>query len=90
MRISVFFLTSRLRLNSLLATFDLTPDKKQSLNPNQRQEYPPLRQRGERARPRSIKLKPQEYFLFLVAFLAISVLIMYNLFMSYYSTNDDD
>jgi hypothetical protein len=80
-----FFLISRLRLNSLLATYDVTPDKQKFSNQNQRSKYPPLRQRGERERPRSIKLKPQEYFLFFIAISAIAALVIYNVFMSYYS-----
>jgi len=100
-KISVFFkyfLISRLRLNSLLATYGITSDKKQSRQQNHRpkhpENYPPLRERRERERPRSIKLKPQECFLFFIAFVAIAGLITYNVFMSYYdyyeSINDDD
>src|SRR5438105_3984975 len=93
-----FLLISRLRLNSLLATYGITSDKKNLLRQIQRQsdheKYPPLRERAERERPRSIKLKPQEYFLFLVACIAISALVIYNVFMSYYnyykSIDDDD
>ncbi|CAF1262893.1 unnamed protein product [Rotaria sordida] len=85
-----------LRLNSLLATYGTTSDKKNKSKhiqgPKDHEKYPPLRQRNEREPPRSIKLKPQEYFLFTVAFVAISALIIYNVFMSYYayySSNQD-
>ncbi|CAF1428669.1 unnamed protein product [Rotaria magnacalcarata] len=78
----MFFCMSRLRLNSLLATCGLTSDKTKSSkeyhgqkNPEQ---YPPLRQRNNRETLRSIRLKPQKYFLFGVAILAIAVLITYN------------
>ncbi|CAF1334234.1 unnamed protein product [Rotaria sp. Silwood1] len=77
-----------LRLNSILATYGTASDKKhaskQIQGPKCHEKYPPLRQRNEREPPRSIKLKPQEYFLFAVAFVAISVLVVYNVFMSYY------
>lgn len=80
---------SRLRLNSLLATYGLASDKKnvskQTQGPKDREKYPRLRERTEREPPRSIKLKPQEYFLFVIAFVAISALIVYNVFMSYYN-----
>jgi hypothetical protein len=92
-----FFLISRLRLNSILATYDITSDKKklphQIQRPKHPDNYPPLRERGERERPRSIKLKPQEYFLIIIAFIAIAALIIYNVFISYYDyyqSIDDD
>jgi len=47
---------------------------------NEDSQYSPKHER-----PRSIKLKPQEYFLFLIAFLAVSALVVYNVFMSYYN-----
>jgi hypothetical protein len=79
----------RLRLNSLLATYDTKSDKKKTpvrnQGPSDHTKYPPLRERTERERPRSIKLKPQEYFLFAIAILAISALVIYNIFMSYYN-----
>ena len=60
--------------------------------PIHQDKYPPLRQRDGRERPRSIKLKPQEYFLLFVAFIAVTTLIVYNVFISYYnyySSTDD-
>ena len=82
----------RLRLNSLLATYSRPTVKGASAKVNLRPNYPPLRQRGEREPPRSIRLKPQEYFLLIVAFAAVASLIFYNLFMFYYDsyTSDDD
>ncbi|CAM2715589.1 unnamed protein product [Rotaria socialis] len=46
--------------------------------------YPPLRQRSEHERPRSVQLKPQEYLLFIVAVLAIAALIVYNIYTNYF------
>ncbi len=84
----MFLLIIRLRLNSLLATYDTKSDKKDApilrQGPSDHATYPPLRERGERERPRSIKLKPEEYFLFAIAIIAISALIIYNVFISYY------
>lgn len=91
-----FLFIFRLRLNSVLATYGITSDKKKSSNqikgPKDQETYPPLRHRHEREPPRSIKLKPQEYFLFSIAFIAVSILIFYNVFMSYYTyylSNDE-
>lgn len=75
---------SRLRLNSLLATFTAPSKRITSSHGNASQRYPPLRQRQERERPRSIRLKPQEYFLVIIAFLSIAILLFYNLFIGYY------
>ena len=83
----------RLRLNSLLATYSRPTVKGASAKVNPRPNYPPLRQRGEREPPRSIQLKPQEYFLLIVAVVAISALVIYNLvmyFYDYYVDDDDD
>ncbi len=89
MKISFSSLISRLRLNAILATYGIASDRKEFSKQPQRlnhpEKYPPLPQRDGRQRPRSIKLKPQEYFLFLVAFVTISALIIYNVFMSYYA-----
>ena len=88
------FTTSfRLRLNSLLATYSRPTVKGASAKINPHPNYPPLRQRGEREPPRSIRLKPQEYFLLVVAVVAISALVIYNLvmyFYDYYIIDDDD
>lgn len=84
-----------LRLNSLLATYsspsaEVKPKQietdRQSFfsRPKPPASYPKLRERAEHERPRSIRLKPQEYFLVIVAVFAISALIFYNLFMFYY------
>jgi hypothetical protein len=82
------FLINRLRLNSLLATYDTKSDKKKAptrkQGPIDHDKYPPLRERAEREAPRSIRLKPQEYFLFAIAVVGISGLVIYNVFMSYY------
>ncbi|CAF3792459.1 unnamed protein product [Rotaria socialis] len=92
----MFLCMSRWRLNSLPATYGLTSDKRKSSKehhgPTNPEQYPPLRQRNSRETLRSIRLKPQEYFLFGVAFLSIAALIAYNVFMSYYdhfSLNDN-
>lgn len=81
---------TRFRLNSLLATYGTSSNDKKKLpsrnvRTNNNETYPPHR---EREPPRSIKLKPQEYFLFVIAFLAISALVIYNVFMSYYNYYD--
>lgn len=83
----------RFRLNSLLATYgssgnDKRPIPSRNNRPSSHERYLPLRERVEREAPRSIKLKPQEYFLFIIAFLAISVLVIYNVFICYYSYYD--
>ena len=83
-----------MRLNSLLATYNApTTNKTAASNNEQRSNGNQVQQRIERPRPRSIQLKPQEYFLLVVAALAISALVIYNLFMSYYEyyiADDDD
>ena len=93
--VELFQHSFRLRLNSLLATYSSpSAEVKPKQNENERRSifsqpqpppsYPRLRERAERERPRSIRLKPQEYFLVIVAVFAISALIFYNLFMFYY------
>ncbi|CAF2408019.1 unnamed protein product [Rotaria sp. Silwood2] len=79
---------SRLHHKSIFATYGLISNENSSSNKNQYlnndKRYLPLRQHGEQERPRSIRLKPQEYLLFIVAILAISVLVIYNLYQSYF------
>jgi hypothetical protein len=76
----------RLRHKSILETYGLVSKDGSSVNENER--YPPVRQRNERERPRSIRLKPQEYLLLIVAVLAISALVIYNIFQYYVYYSD--
>ncbi|CAF0746152.1 unnamed protein product [Rotaria sp. Silwood1] len=74
---------SRLHHKSILETYGLRLNENSSSNrdqySNNDKRYPPLRER-----PRSIRLKPQEYLLFIVAILVISALVIYNLFRFYF------
>ncbi|CAF4257748.1 unnamed protein product [Rotaria magnacalcarata] len=77
-----------LRHKSILETYGLVSNEKSSSNTKQYTTYdklyPPLRQRAEHERPRSVQLKPQEYLLFIVAILAITALIVYNIYTNYF------
>ncbi|CAF4086769.1 unnamed protein product [Rotaria socialis] len=77
-----------LRHKSILETYGLVSNEKSSSNTKQYTTYdklyPPLRQRSEHERPRSVQLKPQEYLLFIVAVLAIAALIVYNIYTNYF------
>ncbi|CAF0766785.1 unnamed protein product [Adineta steineri] len=80
-----------LRHKSILETYGLVSNEESSLNENERTtsdtSYPPVRQRTERERPRSIRLKPQEYLLIAIAILAILSLVIYNIFQ-YFLPNE--
>ena len=75
----------RLRHKSILETYGLgsssAEDQQRRSNDGQ---YPPVRHRNERERPRSIRLKPQEYILIIIAALAITALVIYHAFESYF------
>lgn len=87
----MWFSVFRLRLNSLLASYSPPTNKTASSNHERTPTTNSNQQkRKERPAPRSIRLKPQEYFLLVIAFIAVSALVIYNLFVSYYEYYESD
>lgn len=76
----------RLRHKSILETYGLGSSAPEDQRRSNDERYPPVRHRSERERPRSIRLKPQEYLLLIIAALVIAGLVIYHAFKSYFES----